>query len=221
MCGRITLDNMSWAEFRDWLTLSRAPETAIPSRYNVAPTGSVPIIRPGPDGLEGAVARWWFIPGWFRGNLSEWKASTFNARAEDLARKPAFRDAYRHGRCAVLASGYYEWQQRDGSKHPHYIHPAGNAPALIMAGLCSEAHLPDWQGLTCTVLTEAARGAMGAIHDRMPLMLEPDGLHLWLAGAAAENLPRLPLGALAWHEVSRAVNAVRNDDESLIEPIEG
>lgn len=220
MCGRITLAEMSWAEFRSWLTLASAPQGVIPSRYNVAPTTMVPIVRTGEEGPEGALARWWLIPGWYRSPLATWKASTFNARVEEAARKPAFRDVWRHRRCAVLASGYYEWQQLPDGKHPHYIHPAGNAPALLMAGLCSEVRLPDFEGLTCTIITEPARGPMAAIHDRMPLLIAPETLPDWLSGVVGVEVPRLPLDGLTWHEVGRAVGSVRNDDASLIEPIE-
>ncbi|MCC7322005.1 MAG: SOS response-associated peptidase [Rubellimicrobium sp.] len=220
MCGRITLAELSWREFRDWLVLSRAPETPIESRYNLAPTGNVPIIRQGPDGPEGAVARWWFIPEWHRGTLSDWKASTLNARSEEAATRPTYRDALRRRRCVVLASGYYEWQVRADGKHPHYIHPAGNAPALLMAGLWSEVRLPDFQGLTCAILTEAARGPLAGIHDRMPLMIAPASLPEWLGGCAIADLPRLPPEALDFHEVGARVNSVRNDDASLIRALD-
>lgn len=220
MCGRITLAQMSWAEFRDWLVLRRTPEGPIANRFNVAPTATVPIVREGPEGPEGALARWGFVPEWHRGALADWKASTFNARAEDAATKPSFRDAWRRRRCVLLASGFYEWQVRAEGKQPHYIRPAGNAPALLLAGLWSEVRLPDYQGLTCTVLTEPAQGALAALHHRVPLMLEPGALRDWLDGRAPAELPRLPETALAIHPVSRRVNAVRNDGPELIEPIE-
>jgi putative SOS response-associated peptidase YedK len=219
MCGRITLIDLSWREFRDWLNLAATPETPIASRFNLAPTESVPIVRAGPKGPEGAIARWWFVPEWFRGEVRGWKAATLNARCEEVATKPAFRDSFRRKRCVVLASGYYEWQVRPDGKHPHYIHPAGNAPALIMAGIWSEVHLPDFSGLTCAVLTEAVRPPLDAVHDRMPLLLEPGAVAAWLGGCALADLPRLPVAALGWHEVGRAVSFVRNEGPTLIDPV--
>jgi putative SOS response-associated peptidase YedK len=219
MCGRITLADLSWPEFREWLSLARVPEAPIENRFNLAPTGSVPIVRAGAAGPEGAIARWWFVPEWFRGNLRDWKASSLNARAEEVAGKPTFRDAFRRKRCVVLASGYYEWQERPDGKHPFHIHPADNAPALIMAGLWSEVRLPDFEGLTCAVLTEAAREPLDAIHDRMPLVIEVGAIRDWLGGCDLATLPRLPVGALAWHEVGRAVNSVRNDSPDLVLPL--
>lgn len=176
MCGRITMVELSWPEFRDWLSLAAFPDTPIPTRFNMPPTSSVPIVRQGRNGLEGAMARWGLIPGWHTGPIRDWKANTINARAEEAATKPTFRHAWRKGRCAVLASGYFEWQQRDDGKHPHYIHGAHNAPALLMAGLWTEVALPDFSGLTCAILTEPVRGDLAQVHDRMPVLMPPEGM---------------------------------------------
>ena len=110
---------------------------------------------------------------------------------------------------------------RDGRKRPHYIHPAGNAPALILAGLWSEVRLPDFAGLTCAVLTEAVRPPLDAVHDRMPVAMPVEAIDAWLSGAPVEDVPRLPMDGLAWHEVGPAVSAVRNDGPELIRPVEG
>jgi putative SOS response-associated peptidase YedK len=211
---------LSWPEFRDWLSLGAVPDTTIPTRFNVPPTSAVPIVRLVDGALEGAMARWGLIPQWHRGALRDWKANTINARAEDLAQKPAFRDALRRGRCAVLASGYYEWQQREDGKHPHYIHGAQNAPALLMAGLWTEVALADFSGLTCTVLTEAVRCDLAQVHDRMPVLMRPEALPSWLEGADLAKVERLPMTSLAWHEVGPSVGSVRNDRQALILPIE-
>lgn len=96
-------------------------------------------------------------------------------RQQHLVGFISYRDTYQRARCVVPASGYFEWQTTDGSKQPYYIHPAGNAPALLFAGLWSSVTLPDYEGLTCTVLTESARTALDAIHDRMPVIVDPDG----------------------------------------------
>ena len=121
----------------------------------------IPIIRRDGDALAGDFARWGLIPHWHRKPLADWKANTINARVESVATAASYRDAFRRARCVVPASGYFEWQTTDGSKQPFYIHPAGNAPALLFAGLWSSVTLPDYEGLTCTVLTEPARPRTG------------------------------------------------------------
>ena len=79
--------------------------------------------------------------------------------------------------------------------------------------------LPDYAGLTAAVLTEPVRSPLDAVHDRMPLMLEPAAMAAWLGGCPVEELPRLPVDGLGWHEVSRAVSSVRNRGPELIEPV--
>jgi len=216
MCGRITLEELSWREFREWLSLVTCPMAEIATSHNVPPTAMLPIVRRTPEGLAGTFARWGLIPSWHKGPLREWRAHTINARAEEVANKPTYRDAYRRQRCLVLVSGYYEWQVRDGRKHPHYIHAFGNTPALIMAGLWTEVRLPDLAGLTCTVLTEAVRPPLDVVHDRMPVMMPVDAIDVWLDGGSVDQLPRLPMEGVAWHEVGTAVSSIRNDGPELI-----
>lgn len=221
MCGRMAHKELTWAELAEWMRGLAPGAGVIETRYNVPPTAMIPIVRRLPDGsLCGDLARWGLIPPFHKGSLKDWKATTINARVESVASAPSFRTAYRHGRCLVLASGYYEWQVRDGVKHPHFISPAGNAPALIMAGLASAVRLPDYEGLTCAVLTEPARPGLDGIHDRMPVMMGLDAVDDWLGGGPLEALPRLPVGALRWHEVGRAVGSVRHEGPELIEPLD-
>lgn len=179
----------------------------------------VPIIRQIDGDLHGDMARWGLIPHFHRGGIRDWKANTINARIETVTSAPSFRGPYRTGRCILPVSGYYEWATADGSKRPHYIHPAGNAPALIFAGLWSSVRLPDYEGLTCTIITEPARPALATIHDRQPVMIEPDTIARWLGGGDIADVPRLPTDGLAWHAVGKAVGSVRNEGPELIEAV--
>ncbi|WP_080517581.1 SOS response-associated peptidase [Cereibacter sphaeroides] len=220
MCGRMAHKELTWAQLAGWMQGLAPGETEIETRYNVPPTAMIPIVRQGPLGLQGDLARWGLIPAFHRGSLKDWKATTINARIESVATAPSFRAAYRGGRCLVLASGYYEWQVRGGVKYPHYIRPSGNAPALLMAGLESRVRLPDYEGPTCAVLTEPVRGALAQVHDRMPVMMGLEAAADWLGGCPVEALPRLPMETLGWHEVGRTVSSIRNEGPDLIEPIE-
>src|SRR5262249_60592849 len=80
--------------------------------------------------------RWGLIPSWWNKTAKEAPA-TFNARAETLAMKPMFRDAFRRNRCLIPASGYYEWLSTPTGKQPHYYTARDGAP-LTMAGLWDE-----------------------------------------------------------------------------------
>lgn len=222
MCGRINHAGLTSGQLFDWLSRGirpEFPEEPIPQRYNVPPTSMIPILRPdGPD-LRLDLARWWLIPHWHRGTLKEQKAATFNARSDRVATAPAFRDAYRRNRCVVPIAGYYEWQTEGKTKRPHYIHPAGNAPALLLAGLWTSVTLPEFQGLTCTIVTEASSDPMTTLHDRAPVMMPADAIDAWLEGRSIEELTRLSQDGISWHEVGAAVGKVGNEGPELIEAL--
>ncbi|SPH24444.1 Putative SOS response-associated peptidase YedK [Defluviimonas aquaemixtae] len=222
MCGRMSHAGLTSQQLFDWLEHGIKPEgyePDIPQSWNVPPTSMIPIVRRIDGELRMDMARWWLVPHWHRGGLKELKAATFNARSETVAKVPAFRDAYRRNRCVVPAAGYYEWQVGDHGKRPHFIHAGGNAPALVFAGLWTSVKLPDYEGLTCTILTEESAGKLRDIHSRAPVMLDPDAIADWLDGADIAQVVRLPETRLAWHEVGPDVGAVRNDGPQLIEPV--
>ncbi|MBZ4021370.1 hypothetical protein CKO11_02695 [Rhodobacter sp. TJ_12] len=231
MCGRGNHAGLTWAELVGWMRGLTPAQVEIGQYYNVPPTAQVPIIGRGRAPLGGAFARWGLVPRWHQGPLADWKAATFNARIETMARAPSFREAVTNGRCVVPFAGYYEWSGAEGlaktgaatggrgPKQPYYIHPAGNAPALLMAGLYTTVRLPDFTGPTCAVITEPARAPFDAIHHRMPVLLDPEAATDWLDGRAPEDLPRLPMQKLAWHKVGPAVGAVTNEGPELIAPL--
>jgi putative SOS response-associated peptidase YedK len=65
--------------------------------------------------------RWGLIPYWWNKTLKEMRLTTFNARAETVATKPMFRDAFKSKRCLIPASGYYEWHNAPGGTQPYYF----------------------------------------------------------------------------------------------------
>lgn len=190
-------------------------------RYNVAPTQAVAAIRAGAGGdPEGVRLRWGLVPFWAKdpsiGNRM------INARAETLAEKPAFRNAWRKRRCLVLANGFYEWRRDAGGKTPYYAAPADGRP-IAFAGLWERWDKGDEPLETCTIITTAANRALRDIHDRMPVILPPDALRVWVDAAqpmeVIEALLRpAPDELLRPHEVSRAVNSPAHDGPELIGP---
>lgn len=205
MCGRFIDPDIRGTE-EDFSELKIDP---IPRRFNIKPTEEVLILSA--DGAS-TYARWWLIPSWHKGDLKEWKATTFNARIEDAATKPSFRGAWRYGRCLIPAGGYYEWTGKAGAKQPHVVLSAGNNPTLWFAGLCSPWH----DLMTCTIVTRPANAAVEAIHTRMPVVLNAEERDAWLRGSSD---PEIGAGAaLRHHPVAKF--GIAEDGEELIEPMD-
>jgi putative SOS response-associated peptidase YedK len=143
-----------------------------------------------------------------------------NARAESIAARPAFRDAFQRRRCVVPASGFYEWETRAGRKLPWYFTPR-DGPPLALAGIWAEG--TDGTPATFALITTEACPEVARIHDRMPVALPPEAVEAWLdpAPSAAELLPLLrplPAGVLGATRVSTRVNQVRHDAPDCLAP---
>ncbi len=127
MCGRFTAE-YSWSEVHAFLNVIGAPRNLRP-RYNVSPTTDIDVVRLNSEGQRELVSmRWGLIPSWWKRTLREAPAS-FNARSEEMATKPLFRDAWRKGRrCLIPASGFFEWTGPKTNRVPHYFAAADGAP---------------------------------------------------------------------------------------------
>jgi putative SOS response-associated peptidase YedK len=218
MCGRFAFYSPSEAAALLFRGVAAVP---VEARYNIAPTQYIAALRnpeKGKDAPELAMFRWGLVPFWAEdptiGNRM------INARAESVAEKPAFREAYRRRRCLILADGFYEWRQEAHGKTPHYISLASGAP-FAFAGLW-EAWRDRESGdalQTATIVTTSARGFMSELHHRVPVVLEAETGRRWLAGDAGllEEVTESAARFRAW-PVDRAVNDARNEGAGLIEP---
>jgi putative SOS response-associated peptidase YedK len=217
MCGRFT-QNYTWEEVHDFLNVFGAPSNVQP-RYNIAPTTSIDVVRQGEQGRELVRVRWGLVPFFWKKPLKDLPA-TFNARAETVAEKPMFRNAFQKRRCIIPASGFYEWTGGKSDRQPHLFTAADGSPVLAFAGLWDQWR--DATGetlLSATIIVSGASEWMTAYHDRMPVLLRPDNFDAWLSGTlGAEALKPAPESALREWTVSRRVNrtGVGDDDPSLI-----
>lgn len=232
MCGRFT-QARPWSELVSLYGITESPSPSnLAPRYNIAPTQDIAVVRPaaapretgghgGGHGRELAMLRWGLVPFWAK-DISI-GARMINARAESVRSKPAFREAFRRRRCLIVADGFYEWRKENaGRKQPYYITREGNAP-FAFAGLWETWGPEGSEALeTCTIITTQASEAIGWIHERMPVMLEPAEFESWIApdiplDAAEAMLAPYP-GALTAYPVSTRVNSVRNDDAGCTAP---
>ena len=217
MCGRYTR-HYTWAQVRDFLDLRFPDETGLRATYNVAPTHLAPIVRPRGDERELAQARWGLIPPWADDPTIGVKM--FNARAETVATKPAYREAYRGKRCVVPVSGFFEWPKQSHLEHPHYFSRA-DGQIMCLAGLWERWDKGQAPLETFTVITTSANEVVIDVHPRMPVVLEPDAIDAWLHPGEAPDASLLrpaPAGVIQRWPVSNRVGNVRCDDAELIEP---
>lgn len=219
MCGRFSLTTPTEG-LRALFDFDELPN--LPPRYNIAPTQDVAAVR-----LAGTAPRptftlfrWGLIPAWAKDPSTG--SPMINARAETVAEKPAFRDAFRRRRCLIPADGFYEWEKRpDGGKQPWRIALEGGVP-FAFAGLWEHWSGADGSEVeSCAIVTTEAAAGIAAIHERMPVILDPAEFAAWLNGTPAEAQSVLHpyRGVLAADPVSARVNNVRNEDASLAERV--
>lgn len=222
MCGRFSLKHTRTEIQEHFQTTLNGP---LAPRYNIAPTQPVLILRENPhtsDGLETTHVVWGLIPPWAEDIRIGSKM--INARCETAAEKPSFRHALRRRRCVLPASGFYEWETAaSGKKQPHYFYAADGAP-LALAGIWEIWDGPNGEQIeSCAILTTTANATLAALHERMPVLIEPDAIPLWLDTRNEEYasigrfMKPAPDSLLSSHAVSPAVNNVRNDSAALVE----
>lgn len=212
MCGRYVSPDTASIE-RQW-QLRRSSGNPLPRRYNVAPAADIPFLLLEQRDLTLATGRWGLVPHWWK--QPKPPRYCHNARLEEAAAKPMWRDAMARWRCVVPAAGWYEWRESD--RQPFYFFRRDGRLAGL-AGLFSVSVEPETQQAryTCALLTTEARGELAAIHDRMPLALPEAAQAQWLESGATV----LAHEQIAFHAVSRSVNGSRADGPQLIEEVAG
>ena len=168
------------------------------------------------------MVKWGLVPYWAKD--PSMGARMNNARAETVAEKPSFREAYRKRRCLIPASGFYEWQELGGkmrgsqAKQPWYIHPR-EGELFAFAGLWESWNGPGGVLETCAIVTTEPNEVMAPIHERMPVIVAPADYGRWLDGAEGLLGP-CPASTIAAYPVSKAVNRAANDSPDLLVPLD-
>jgi putative SOS response-associated peptidase YedK len=195
-------------------------------RFNITPTQPVPVIRQNPKEpvRELSLMRWGLIPSWAKD--SSGAARMINARSETASTKPAFRDALKSRRCLIPADGFYEWK-RDGKTKQPYCFEVNDGELFGFAGLWERWRVPSGEWIkTCSILTTTPNAVTAPIHDRMPVILDPDAYDLWLdpgmtnVDAASDLLKPFDARLMRSFPVSTRINSVINDDAECSVPVE-
>ena len=224
MCGRYRLsrrkhiieehfDTADWQD--DW-----SP------RYNIAPTQPVPVIRQHPKEpiRQLSLMKWGLVPHWAKD--ASGAASTINARSETAAEKPAFRDPLKFRRCLIPADGFYEWKRTGAAKQP-FCFALNDGELFAFAGLWEGWKNAEGQWIkTCSILTTTPNAVTATVHDRMPVILQPDSYDLWLdpgmtvVQVISDLVKPCDARLMQCYPVSSRVNHVANDDEECSRPVE-
>jgi putative SOS response-associated peptidase YedK len=230
MCGRFALfaerDQLA-KRFKLTAPIGPSQPSLFPlqPRYNIAPTQTVPAVRPTLAGRALSYLRWGLIPSWSTDAKIAYKL--INARSETVASKPAFRAAFKKHRCLIPASGFYEWRKIGaGSKQPYFIRPCDGDGLFAFAGLWETWNDPQGQVVeSCTILTTEANELMQPLHDRMPVILDPASEDLWLDPLSPADALRalfVPFDSdrMESFPVSSWVSNARNEGPKCLGPAE-
>ncbi len=193
------------------------------SSYNISPTQKVLAVVHN-ERVRLTQLHWGLVPFWAKN--TQIGNRMINARAETVAEKPSFRNAFAKRRCLIVADGFYEWKGAKDDKQPYYF----TLPDDSLFGFAGLWEV--WKGAddsreyrSCAIITTAASESVGDIHHRMPVILRPEMHAAWLVPSTRrpDQLKQILsegfFSQLVHHPVSRQVNATRNNDPACIHPI--
>ena len=198
--------------------------------FNVAPTQRIAVVVERPDSQRAVVGyRWGLVPSW-TDRTARVSGRMFNARAETVAMRPAFRGLLAKHRLIVPADGFYEWRRGpDLARQPYYVRGLDGRP-LALAGLWASWHDPeltrdDYPLRSATILTTMPNMLLGQIHNRMPVILAEFDCDRWLDPSMTDAASFFPLLGPASDDLLEAipvgprVNSARNQGRELVEPM--
>lgn len=224
MCGRFTL-TATFTEIIDRFDIEAAIQAELYApNFNAAPSQSVlAVINDGKRNRLGYL-KWGLIPSWSKDTKIGHKM--INARAETLAEKPSFREAYKKRRCIIIADSFYEWKRHeDKTKTPMRI-KLKSGDLFAMAGIWEQWKSPNGESIfTCSVITTKPNELVTEIHNRMPAILEQKNEKKWLDPAITNTdfldtlLTPLSSEHMETYEVSSLVNSPKNNSIDLIQKI--
>lgn len=215
MCGRYRLTRADRLVERFDAELAEE----LQPRYNIAPTQPVAVVRAKSCGRVIASMRWGLIPNWAK----DASMAQINARSETLLEKPAFKENFERRRCLIPADGFYEWKRSGKSKQPFHFGMKDDS-LFAFAGIWDRWRSPEGPVVeSCAILTTTPNDLLRDVHDRMPVILNPDNYQEWLSSPASDGKRLMALmapfeaGMMKRFPLSLAVNDPLNETPECIQ----
>ena len=166
MCGRFELIT----NFKKLpKILKRDYPKELDSRYEaqslIRPTDPVLVIKN--EGIiKTTFMTWGFISPWAKDPFDKKRPRPFNARSETIEEKKLFSGSWRHKRCLLPASGFFEKKYRIRKE---------NYETFWLGGIWSKWSSPNGAELeSCCILTTEPNEIVKPLHHRMPVVV-PNG----------------------------------------------
>lgn len=204
MCGRYYLE-ISKNELSH---VSNIEEFEFEPNFNISPQSKVPAII----NNNLTMTTWGYYPDWLKSQANS--RPLFNTRFESVQEKKTFQSAFKNNRCIIPISGWYEWKRDGESKTPYYF---SNNSTMFAAGLFWTRSSGE---IETSIITREASSSLNVVHNRSPLILNDDELAIWNSdidsGEIYDGVNNYDYDKVTYHEVNKAVNNPRNNNESLI-----
>ena len=220
MCGRYASYLPPDAIARLFRTVNPLPN--IEASWNVAPSQDAMVVHRHPETGERHLdlLKWGLLPNWTSDPTKAQRP--INGRAEIVAISGMFRSAFAQRRSLVPANAFYEWVKTGGPKVPYAFARTDGQP-MAFAGLWEGFRWPSGEVTrTFCIITTSANEAMRPIHDRMPVVLEPEDWPVWLGettGNPSVSLHPPAEEILQCWPISTKVNSPKNNDAVLLDPV--
>ena len=163
MCGRFELktkfENLPKVLKQDY-------PIGLDSKYEpqniIRPSDPVLVIK-NEGSIKTTFMSWGFIPSWAKDPFAKKGQRPFNARSETVVEKKLFSGSWKHKRCLIPASGFFEKKYR--------IRKANFDP-FWLGGIWSRWISPDGAELeSCCILTTEPNELIKPFHSRMPVVV--------------------------------------------------
>jgi len=173
MCGRYELttsfENLPAILKKD---LPKGLEKKYAQQELIRPTDPVLVLK-NEGKITTSLMLWGFISEWAKDPFDPSRPKPFNAKAETVGEKKLFRGSWRHKRCVLPASGFFEKGHRISRK---------DSQPFWLAGIWNRWMSPEGSELeTCCVLTTEPNELVRPLHSRMPVIIPNELEEDWIS----------------------------------------